>query len=571
MPFALLLQTTTKPIIDAADLLAPWERLAFLEMQILERARSVFLVRWFGNATPITGLSVSIGIANLDELRARVSMVVSANNALAGQTAGGVTGAGLLEPLSGLAGGLAGAMFSPTNSMALAAVAARVKQATLWTIVAALNWLSYGLLGTAAGLLVALPYGVWELATASGAQIRLLAALGPLLINVRRFWDQLTGPRERVAHPLVRAALRAGDALAGLVPFLLAGIAIAVTRIGPELESLAVQFILLTELSWTMVDLFQFIWTDAHGRLTDALTGRRGIGAAIHGVFDALSSAFSHTGGWLGETWANLVALLVADKAVVDAALSSWWLTARPQIRALTVDSPMIGAVKSFAEQLGIVADVWKHSARPSTPASGSPGPLSLVLSMLSRPGPPFPTAPTIPAFPVTSGPGAGIASAAGALLTVDELLPGAIPNPIALDDASWAALEAARRPGGVFAGRAAALRRSITPGERTRREQAQRDLDAYMSIAERLASPALAQQLSRLDGILAQLHGAVGRQRATAHPVRELDDRPVLLPQIRRLRIQVAPGGDRAAAEAWTRLLRERLVASPVTPAAGS
>jgi hypothetical protein len=418
------------------------------------------------------------------------------------------------------------------------------------------------------------------LALLGPSQLELIAALGPLLIAVRRLWDQLMGPRARVAHPLVRAALEAGDALAGLVPFLLAGLAVAVTRIGPVLEPLSLQFILLANLGRTMFDLFWFIVMDAVTRLAETLTGQHGVWAVISGVFAALNSSFSHTGGWLGETWTSLVKLMVASKAVVDAALSGWWLAAEPQIRALTVENPMIGMMKTFAEQLGIVADAWKHSARPAKASGPGVGTIALALLMAkplpgapSKSGLPFPTAPTVPPFPITGSPAAAISGTARTMIAIDELLPGAIPNPISLDEASSAALEAARRPGGgVFAGRAAALRRSITPAERARREQAQRDLEAYMAIAQRLASPAVAQQLPRLDSILAQLHDAITTERTAAHlPVRQLDDRPVLRPQIRTLLIRVAPGGDRAAADAWTRLLRDRLVANPTTAPAGA
>jgi hypothetical protein len=569
VPFALLLQTNTKPIIDAAELLAPWERLAFLEMQMLERARSTFLVRWFGSATPISGLSVAIAIDNIDELRARFGLV---SQAVRAGGAGPVDGPGLLEPLSGLAGGLAGAIFSPGGSMALGFLAARVKRSVALTIVATLNVLTFGLLPTAVGLLLILPLTVGLFGTLRPAQLRLVAELGPLLIAVRRFWDALRGPRDRL-HPVVAAALTAGDALAGLVPFLLAGFAVAVTVIGPALEPLAVQFMLLADLSRTLIDLLGVIYHDTLDRLTDALTGRRGVSALVHGVFGAMAASFSHTGAWLGETWADLVNLMVASRAVVDAAVSGWWLTARPQIRALTVENPMIGAMRTFADQLGIVADAWKHSARPSPPPTpSSPGPLGMALALLSRPSPAFPTAPAIPPFPVTGTPVALITSAADAMLAVDALLPGAIPNPVALDDASWTALGAARHPGGVFAGRAAALRGSVTRAERARRAQTQGDLNDYTSLAQRLAGPEIAQQLPRLDSILAQLHDAItGARTAARLPVRDLADRPVLHTEIRNLRIRLVDGGDRAAADAWAGLLRSRLTARPALVPAGS
>jgi hypothetical protein len=300
-------------------------------------------------------------------------------------------------------------------------------------------------------------------------------------------------------------------------------------------------------------------------RVLDTLTGRRGIGAAIHGVLSAMQTSFAHTGGWLLEMFHNLVDLMVATKAVVDATVAGWWLSARPQIRALTVEHPLIGAMKSFAEELGIVADAWHHSARPSTPSP--PGPFGLAMAALpSRPGPAFPAPPATAPFPVTAGPGGAIGGPARMMIAVDELLPGAIANPVVLDEASWAALAAARRPGNVFAGRAAGLTGSVPPAERARRAQAQSDLDTYTTMAERLASPAVASELPRLDHVLAELHDSITREHTARRlPVRDLDDRPPLRPQIRRLRVRV-PGGDRAAVEAWTRLLRSRLQANPAS-----
>jgi hypothetical protein len=252
---------------------------------------------------------------------------------------------------------------------------------------------------------------------------------------------------------------------------------------------------------------------------------------------------------------------MVADKAVVDAALSGWLVTARPQIRALTVENPLIGTMRAFGAQLGVVADVWAHSKRPTT--SSSPSVLDVVLGAVlaaaSKPGPPFPARPAIPSFPVTGSPAGLISDAARALISIDRLLPGAIPNPVALDEASWAALEAARRPGSVFAGRAAALRRSVPAAERARREQAERDFEAYGAIARRLVSPAAAAYMPRLDEILTKLHDEITGTR-TRLPVRDLDDRPVMRPEIHRLRVRIGPGGDRASANAWVQMLRTRL-----------
>jgi hypothetical protein len=577
MPFALLLQTTMKPITDAADLLAPWERLAFLEMQMLERARSTFLVRWFGADTPISGLSVNIAIANLAELQNRLGIVGQANRGLSGVPTG-PGGPGLLEPLAGLAGGLAGAMFSPTASMALVAVAARVKQSVVLAVVATLNWFAVGVLGTAVGTaivgLLIVPIAVaYGISTSRPGYLGLIAAVGPALIALRHFWDAVTDPRGRHVHPLIAAALRAGDALAGLMPFLLAAFAVAVTYIGPTLESLGNQFVALAGLGNAMVDMFKAITGDLSDRL-DTLTGPRGVTASLHGVFDALRASFSRTGRWLVTTWGLVVRLMVASGAVVEAALHSWGVTAGPQVRALTTGHPLIAAMRRFADQLGIVADAWKHSARPAkAAASSSPGVLGRLLATVSVPTPPFPTAPAIPPFAIAhSDPAGAVADAARMLIAADRLAPGLIPNPVALDQASEAVLQAARRPGGVFAGRIAALRHSVSSAERERRAQSARDVDAYRTMTERLANPVMITQFSRIDSLLARVHDAITSEDTAHHlPVRSLDDRPVLRPVIGRLRVRVAPGGDRALADAWTTLLRTRLDAQArIAPVGG-
>ena len=65
MPLALLLSDQAKAWTDGVAAWEPWEGILELESRILERARSIFLVRWFGGDLPLDGPRLRVRAADL--------------------------------------------------------------------------------------------------------------------------------------------------------------------------------------------------------------------------------------------------------------------------------------------------------------------------------------------------------------------------------------------------------------------------------------------------------------------------------------------------------------------------
>src|SRR5215831_6834318 len=105
MPIFLLLAETTWTWQFAAKQLEPWVHMVAVEEVLIERARSAFLVHWFGMRLPLKGLNVKVFIENLQELSDRY--LVASKSAK-----GEVTGLNLTEPLAGIIGQAAGMLVS---------------------------------------------------------------------------------------------------------------------------------------------------------------------------------------------------------------------------------------------------------------------------------------------------------------------------------------------------------------------------------------------------------------------------------------------------------------------------
>jgi hypothetical protein len=140
MPLALLLQKQVAVLEKGAKKLGPWAELAYLEELLIDRARSAFLVHWFGSRLPLSGLNLRVAIENLDDLRARYLEVTRSVQPPP-------SGLNLTEPLAGLVGTLFGSLSAPINSMFLYAAVARLIPRWWMAVFAGLNWICWGLLG----------------------------------------------------------------------------------------------------------------------------------------------------------------------------------------------------------------------------------------------------------------------------------------------------------------------------------------------------------------------------------------------------------------------------------------
>ncbi|MGI9097959.1 MAG: hypothetical protein ACR2H2_05615 [Solirubrobacteraceae bacterium] len=134
------------------------------------------------------------------------------------------------------------------------------------------------------------------------------------------------------------------------------------------------------------------------------------------------------------------------------------------------------------------------------------------------------------------------------------------------LGPAAGAVLRRAQHPPSIFAGERAALRAA-----QARPEALERSLETatYLSLAARIVSPAAAEHVRTLEGVLTRLDATIRTERPH-HPVRDLPEPTELSPQIRTLRVR-ARGLAPAAVRAWAEELRRELNATPYpVPAAG-
>jgi hypothetical protein len=298
MPIALFPELTAT-LRRTGIVVAPWSRLVEIETQLLRRAESAFLTRWFGTSVPERRLSLYIAIRNLDQLR---DQYLLAKRSMAPP----LPELNLLGPLSGIAGLLVGMAMSPTGALLIATQARRIAGALVerpW--LADIIAISYRLLGIfilpALGPVLALVIGMPLLLIAglgfvaggnpvARAVVGLLGELAMLIEWLGRFWDQLTGPRENIRNPLLRRLLETLDRFAGLFVQVLGLAGFVLVKLAPLIPNLLAQYRALMGL----IDAVVMTLTDIFSGIVDALiepfTSGRGILGVLTDVLDRLLS-----------------------------------------------------------------------------------------------------------------------------------------------------------------------------------------------------------------------------------------------------------------------------------------
>lgn len=276
--------------------LGGWPRLTEIEELLLRRARGAFLVRWFGRGVPERQLSLLIVIANIDALRERYALVKQS-------MPGPLPPMTLLRPLAGMAGFATGLFFSLSGVFLFAPHIRRMfeiltdswwrEPATLFYSVV-LNWIM-PLLNPVLVVGLGVPFLVgWALAMALGgdresrAIVRLMGDAAMMVDAFLAFWDQVTGPVERIRNPLVRAIVTILHRFAGLYAQVLGFVAVLVVKLVPLIPSLIEQFRAAAELGRAVLATI----TDITGGFVDALmapfNARGGLFAVLMSVFDAI-------------------------------------------------------------------------------------------------------------------------------------------------------------------------------------------------------------------------------------------------------------------------------------------
>jgi hypothetical protein len=323
MPIALLLGDTFKPLMKGLARLNPWVRMVALEETLIDRARSAFLVHWFGHELPLDGRRLRIHIVNLDHLRRRYLAVKKAHDKKREEN--------LAEPLGGIAGSLVGLWLSPTGILSFLVVKLRKIPGQAKDIVKGIGTLlldhgraaAYGPIGSAVAMIL-LPIGGAALALLLGdggtaAMARSLETAARFCRAVSEFAGQLLGPREEIKNPLLYQVLRLGDLMAALMPHVIGFAAFLIVRVGPVLGPLAEQIGAIVSLAGAVFDLI--------GAAIGQITGS--VGRGLQGAFKILVALLA---GLPGATWRTLS----------------------------RVGKRISGPVSAFGTELGHLFDDWK-------------------------------------------------------------------------------------------------------------------------------------------------------------------------------------------------------------------
>lgn len=298
MPIALMLQASTRALLSGSARVSAWNELVELEALLVARARSAFLVRWFGTSLPLAGSKLRIAIDNLPALRARYQALEAATRTPE------VEGLDVVQPLAGVFGSFLGSFINP---LVLLTVLFSGAFSSIKRIAGLLAGVVLGPLGVAL-LGAAGPFLLIPLLFSSPKELvegyPLALAVGALLPPLTEFFAALDANFEAIFGSLIDLAALFGigdapsppgvgletatkilegiapiaDELAVLVPILLGGLAFLIVKIGPLLEPLSrvlpafLRFVVsaieaLGAMFKDVVDGFKMLFDDSKGAL----------------------------------------------------------------------------------------------------------------------------------------------------------------------------------------------------------------------------------------------------------------------------------------------------------------
>jgi hypothetical protein len=571
VPLALLLQQQLGILVKGVgEKLRHWDEAMETISTVAERLRSAYLVHWFGTALPSEGDTLKVGLANMHELRARWM-------AVGGPQAGATppVGPNLTEPLLGYGGALVGIFASPLNGILLTTAIGSLVDTWWAKVLAVVNWLTAGLLMSAALSLGGVGFPVGLIVLAAGGELRdlfdFLGAAAELAVPLQQFWEQVTGPREAVRNPLLRELLLVGDRVAALVASLLGTFAVLITRVGPLLESLRLG---IAAVAGLVLDLWPVIAL-ALGQTVEVVIGLVSGPGSVTALLQRVLSVLGRTLRRLGTQLAAVFAELGSDVAwLADWGgwrIDIWWRAAEPGVRTLTVDHPTVRYLRSFMGQLGVVSawrgreteeDKKKKSSQSAQPSP--PGMLDKVEDWVKhKTGMPstMPKPPVLPKLPPVIPLGA-----IGPIVDVVEFLRRfgldvGPANPLEVGAEGRRVLKRAAHPPSVFGAEWAALE-----AEARRPEPLARTLEVatYLSLARRVVGPAAATGVRGLEDALSRIDAVIRTERRRL-PVKDVPEPTQLTPVIRRLRVR-SRGRTSDALQAWVEEVRRELNADPYT-----
>jgi hypothetical protein len=557
MPLALLLKNLAGTLATAAKTLTPWIEIVALESIVVERARSAFLVHWFGFRLPFTGLNLRAVIVNTAELDQRFRTAQRSVPVSEGSP-------NLTAPLLGFAGTIAGMALSPVGAVAGIRMLWHFGDVSVGMLLEILVWfampavLGFGLIVAPVGTSVLVVGGLGAAAAAFGLfaalgdrrEVRgaydVLGALARMFTAALVLIDQVRGPRADVRNPLLRRVLELADRMAALFAQALGTIAVLIVWVGPVLAPVAR---MLTGLGALASSVFAVL-----GETADALmeniaamdTGRLSLRPVIAGVtavvkrqlpivqkaanaeLELLSGVFDKVGERLGT--------------VVDAFATA--VTAF--IAGLFTGHPAGRVVQALRTEIGLITALFALPAapKPASTSGGGPSPIDLLLNAL--PDLPPVSFPSVPPLPDTKRLRRELGAANVPPLTgdsirrfADETGPSSIDNPpIKLGTDAVKALEAAAKQPSIFRGE----RRPPAAALVANAEQLSQFRAAFSVVVGRVLPPELrgtgTEQLAKVFAAVDKgVYGAKERKvDADRLPVLDLPEDDRLQPVVPRL-----------------------------------
>lgn len=549
MPLSLLLAQQFTVLTDGVRKLSRWESLTDTFALVARRLRSAFLVQWFGASLPVAGLDLQVTISNLDELQARWAVVTQGR-----RNDPGSPGPNLTEPLLGATGMLAGVLTVPVNGVVAAVLLGTVLRRLWQKLLVGLAGISG--LGLVALLIVSPLFGLTLIAYAISGQAsdlyELLGAVAALALPLRRLWAQLSG-REPIRNPLLRQLVTLADRLAALLAQLLGAVAVAVTRIAPQLGPAVDAARATLHAIGQILDAIQLVVLSVLDALGRMLHGPASPPAIARGVVTALAGLVGGLGRMIAATLTDLVAIAMGRFTPTLHTLVRFTVDAARFVREVIVDHPTVRWLLSL---LGIVRVVraW-YASRPSAPAKSRKRkpPPSPWLTSFPVPGSAvklgrlLTTTPPVPSLTMSAPPlvGPDLIPPIADALREGLLAPPA--DPFALTPPQRAALERFRHPPSVFGGVRAELvsrrQEADTTGAMFTLADVLAGITPYLTRSAESVMPAQAQSFlpglgALLDLIDLNLHG-----KARARPTKDLPEPADVRPVIGRLRVRTDAG----------------------------
>jgi hypothetical protein len=559
MPLAILLQAQLAPLRKGVKSVRSWSSLTDTFAAIVTRLRSAYLVRWFGRQLPIQGLAMVVTIANMDELRRRYTAVGGGQRREAP-----AAGPNVMEPLLGMAGTFVGAVATPINSVLFGLAAGALVKSAVAQSAVALNWILGGATGTGlllVGAVIAVPAVLitWAISGQGRDTFDLLGAIAELVKPLQRFWTQISGRRDRVHNPLLRAVLVAGDRVAALLPRVLGALAFIVTKIGPELYPLRMRLLAAIGIAKEIWGVIMFLVRQVLKVSKRLVVGRHSGPAAIKRGLDAMTSARVNIVLGLREATKTFGVELKRIATLFHPDMAAWWAqTGAPLAKEQTTGQPLFKHLTSFGAEIAVLK-VWHERTKEPD------GWLKRKLSAHAEgflPDAPRSYKTWRPLYQQETSSGKVL----GPLMHKMGHAGAPTANILGLTAEGMQAVRVAQHPASVFAGEWAAVHRARRRPEPLDRA---RTTAAYLEIAKRLLTPATAASVRKLEGKLSGLHAQLRAERRL-HPVKALPAPARLRPRIATLHVR-GSGLQPAALRTWTDELRRELNAAPYPVPAGS